>query len=70
MMNLNKAVELTPVDVIWYTDGEGEPCWKPKNPEPGKTYCLVIPPIAGGAFASKSLLHRLIDPEKRKGAGQ
>jgi hypothetical protein len=61
MMNLNGAVELTPDDVIWYTDREGEPCWKPKNPEPGKTYCLVIPPIPGGVFASKPFFRNLID---------
>jgi hypothetical protein len=52
-------VKLTPDDVVWYTDKDGEPQWKPKHPEPGKSYCLVLPKVDGNAFSTKPLLKSL-----------
>ena len=53
MLNLDGLVKLTVDDVLWYTDKDGEPQWKPKNPEPGKSYCLVLPKLGGNAFSTK-----------------
>lgn len=47
-LNLDGFINLTMDDVEWYTDKDGEPCWRPKNPIPGESYCLMLPPIASG----------------------
>lgn len=46
-MNLNGFVKLTVDDVVWYTDAEGEPQWKPKHPKPGERYYLQLPRVEG-----------------------
>lgn len=61
MMNMNGVVKLTVDDVIWYTDEDGEPHWRPKNPEPGKSYCLLIPKVSGESFSGKPLFNALRD---------
>lgn len=66
MMSLNGFVELGVDDVVWYTDAEGEPHWKPKNPEPGKSYCLLLPKIPRESFSGKSLSQSLGSPRDRK----
>lgn len=55
MLNMDGFVKLTVGDVVWLTDDDGEPYWKPKNPEPGKSYCLVLPPINTSPFQSVPL---------------
>lgn len=58
--NLDGFIKLSLDDVEWYTDKDGEPYWKPKNPIPGESYCLMIPEMTKGIFsASVPILSRL-----------
>jgi hypothetical protein len=59
MMNVDGFVMLTASDVIWYAGEDGEPHWKPKNPEPGKSYCLLLPNVFGNSFSGKPLFNTL-----------
>lgn len=59
MLNLDGFVKLTENEVIWLTDKDGEPFWKPKIEEPGKSYCLVISKVASVSFSSKPLSYSL-----------
>lgn len=66
MLNINDFIKLTVDDVIWYTDEDGEPHWKPKSPEPWKSYCLLLPKISGESFSGKPLFKALHDSNEGK----
>lgn len=66
MLNMDGFVKLTVNDVVWYTDEDGEPHWKPKNPESGKSYCLVLPKMDSCAFSTKPLFKSLRDSSDKR----
>lgn len=66
MLNLDGFIKLTVNDVVWYTDNDGESYWTPKNPQPGKSYCLELPKIGeGGVFKTQPLLYTLRQSRER-----